>query len=82
MVDVPVVLSTLRNCLRARSEPLCVSRKSVERRRRLGWELGAPFPIKPKGMHWRRWERLVAEYSAAAKAAHVALEKWVDEMDW
>jgi hypothetical protein len=54
----------------------------VERRRRLGWELGAPFPIKPKGMHWRRWERLVAEYSAAAKAAHVALEKWVDEMDW
>jgi len=58
------------------------ARKSVERRRRLGWELGAPFPIKPKGMHWRRWERLVAEYSAAAKAAHVALEKWVDEMDW
>jgi len=53
----------------------------VERRRRLEWEFGDPFPSKPKGMHWRSWERLVAEYSAAAMMAHVALEKWVDQME-
>jgi len=38
-------------------------------------------PIKPRNA-LAEVERLVAEYSAAAKAAHVALEKWVDEMDW
>jgi hypothetical protein len=32
-------------------------------------------------MHWRRWERLVAEYSEAATVAHVAFGKWVDQMD-
>lgn len=56
-------------------------RKSLERQRRLGWEIGEPFPLKPKGMHRRRWERLVAEYSAAASVAHVAFEKWADQMN-
>jgi hypothetical protein len=28
------------------------TRKSLELQKRLGWELGAPFPSKPKGMHW------------------------------
>ncbi len=56
-------------------------RKSWERRRRLGWELNQPFPSKPKGMHWRKWERLVARYSEAATVGHVAFEKWIDQMD-
>jgi hypothetical protein len=58
------------------------ARKSLERRRRLGWELGEPFPLKPKGLHWRTWERLVAECSAAESLTHVALETWIDRLDW
>ena len=56
-------------------------RKSVERKRRLGWEIGKPFPTKPKGMHWRTWERLIADYTRAAMVAHVAFGAWADQMN-
>ena len=56
-------------------------RKRLERERRLGWQLGSPFPSKPKGMHWQSWERLVTEFSAVSSAAHIAFEKWADQMD-
>lgn len=38
-------------------------------RRRLGWGAGIANPEggKPKGMHWRRYERLKAEYRALAE---------------
>jgi len=44
-------------------------RKSVKARKRLGWEIGEPFPMKPPGMHLRTWERLVAEYVRASQPA-------------
>ena len=47
--------------------------KSNKRRERLGWERGAPFPPKPKGMHWRTWDRLFVEWSRAASVEHASL---------
>jgi hypothetical protein len=40
-------------------------------RRRLGWEAGIANPEgdKPKGMHWRTFERLKAEHVAFANAS-------------
>lgn len=40
-------------------------------RRRLGWEAGIANPEggKPKGMHWRTYQRLKAEYATFAKAS-------------
>ena len=40
-------------------------------RQRLGWEAGIANPEgdKPKGMHWRTFDRLRAEYSAFANAS-------------
>ena len=40
-------------------------------RRRLGWGAGIANPEggKPKGMHWRTFERLIAEYRAFANAS-------------
>ncbi len=40
-------------------------------RRRLGWEAGIANPEggKPKGMHWRTFERLKAEHDAFANAS-------------
>lgn len=40
-------------------------------RRRLGWAAGIANPEggKPKGMHWRTFERLKAEHDALAKAS-------------
>jgi hypothetical protein len=57
------------------------TRKSLDRQKRIGWVLGAPFPSKPKGMHWRTWERLVTDYSAAASATHAVFDKWAEQMD-
>jgi hypothetical protein len=40
-------------------------------RRRLGWPAGIANPDggKPKGMHWRTFERLTAEHDAFANAS-------------
>ena len=40
-------------------------------RRRLGWEAGIANPEggKPKGMHWRTYQRLITEYAAFANAS-------------
>ncbi len=44
------------------------TRKSSRIRHRLGCEIGEPLR-KPAGMHWRTFERLLAEYRAANAAA-------------
>lgn len=48
--------------------------KSQRIQKRLGGEPGSAygFPDKPKGMHWRTYERLYAEYEAAELAGWAA----------
>jgi len=59
------------------------TRKSIKLGRRIGVEAGARRVFKPPGMHWRTFERLVAEYTAAAVTASEAmrptLERWESE---
>ena len=44
-------------------------------RRRLGWEAGIANPAggKPKGMHWRTYERLKSEHDAFANASWMGM---------
>ena len=46
-------------------------RRADNIRRRLDWEVGIANPEggKPKGMHWRTFERLKAEHDAFANAS-------------
>lgn len=46
-------------------------------RRRLGWGAGIAMPAggKPKGMHWRTFERLKAEYDAFANVAWAGMDE-------
>lgn len=48
-----------------------IHRRANEIRRRLGWSAGIANPKggKPKGMHWRTFERLKTEHDAAANAS-------------
>jgi hypothetical protein len=45
--------------------------KAQKVRERLGGDLGVanPFPAKPKGMHWRRYERFRARHDQALEAS-------------
>ena len=45
---------------------------------RLGWQRGETFPQKPKGMHWRTWDRLFVEWSKAASVENDALNAWME----
>lgn len=51
-------------------------------RRRLGWKPGLANPIgdKPKGMHWRTYERLKAEHDAFANTSWAGMAKWLGLM--
>jgi len=51
-----------------------------KRRERLGWERGAPSPSKPKGMHWRTWDRLFDEFLVADRMESAALGTWMECM--
>ena len=46
-------------------------RRADNIRRRLGWQAGIANPTgsKPKGMHWRTFERLIAEHDAFVAAS-------------
>ncbi len=50
-------------------------RRAETIRRRLGWEAGIANPggDKPKGMHWRTFERLKAEHDAFANASWMGM---------
>ena len=52
-------------------------------RRRLGWEAGIMNPEgdKPKGMHWRTFERLKAEHDAFANASWAGLAERLGLID-
>ncbi len=53
-------------------------RKAQKIRERLGGAADplAPFPAKPKGMHWRTYERLAAEAGAAEGVRQAEFAAW------
>jgi hypothetical protein len=57
-------------------------RRAVAIRRRLGGEPGmlCPFPEKPKGMHWRSYERLRQRAAKAEGAANEHLWMWLGRL--
>ncbi len=40
-----------------------------------------PFPKKPKGMHWRTYERLVLAHDEAAMAQLAGRSEWLDKLE-
>lgn len=57
-------------------------RRADSIRRRLGWEAGIANPEggKPKGMHWRTFDRMTAEYAAFANASWAGLAERLELM--
>ena len=57
-------------------------RRAEKIRRRLGWPAGIANPGggKPKGMHWRTFERLTAVHDACAEASLAGVVKWLVSM--
>ncbi len=55
-------------------------RRAGRIRNRLGWPAGIANPDgdKPKGMHWRTFERLTAEHDAFVQISLAGLAKWVE----
>ena len=58
-------------------------RRAETIRRRLGWEAGIANPegCKPKGMHWRTFERLKAEHDAFANFSWAKMGERIDLMN-
>ena len=59
-------------------------RRADNIRRRLGWEGGIANPEggKPKGMHWRTFERLKAEHDAFANASWAGMAERLGLTNW
>ena len=57
-------------------------RRAEKIRRLLGWPAGIANPDggKPKGMHWRTFERLTAAHEACAEASLAGVVKWLESM--
>jgi hypothetical protein len=53
-------------------------RKANKLRQRIDWPHGAPYPVRPRGMHRRTFERLLAQYAAAARGWGVAAQPFLD----
>ena len=59
------------------------ARRQAEKiRRRLGWPAGIANPDggKPKGMHWRTFERLTEAHDACAEASLAGVVRWLASM--
>ncbi|MDS4015840.1 MAG: hypothetical protein RKP46_16050 [Candidatus Accumulibacter sp.] len=58
-------------------------RRAETLRRRLGWPAGIANANggKPKGMHWRTFERLTAVHDACAAASLAGVVKWLEWMN-
>ena len=58
-------------------------RRAQDIRERLGGSanMTKPFPEKPKGMHWRTYERLWWEHDEAQMAQLVGMREWLDKME-
>ncbi len=53
-------------------------RKANKLRQRIDWPDDAPYPVRPRGMHRRTFERLLAQYLAAERAWGVAVQSFLD----
>ncbi len=53
-------------------------RKADKIRNRLGWGAGIALPdgVKPKGMHWKTFDRLKAKHDATAQRVFGATAQW------
>jgi len=40
-----------------------------------------PFPGKPKGMHWKTYERLWREHHEADMEQLVGMREWLDKLE-
>jgi hypothetical protein len=57
--------------------------KAQEIRERLGGcaNMMESFPEKPKGMHWRTYERLWRKHHKAEMAHLIGMREWLDKLD-
>jgi hypothetical protein len=57
--------------------------KAQSIRERLGGSANmmAPFPEKPKGMHWKTYERLWWKHHEAEITQLAGMRKWLDRME-
>lgn len=55
-------------------------RRADNIRERLGWPAGIANPNggKPKGMHWRTFERLKAKHDSSVRVVLAGMTKWID----
>jgi hypothetical protein len=58
-------------------------RKAQKIRERLGGtaNMTEPFPEKPKGMHWRSYQRLWLEHHEAEMEQLIGARKWLDKLE-
>jgi hypothetical protein len=65
----------------SQQEPL--SQRGLQRAQKIRAQLGGDpdifefFPFKPKGMHWKTYDRLRRSHDVAAARCSTALEKWL-----
>ena len=57
--------------------------KAQDIRRRLGesTNMREPFPEKPKGMHWKTYERLLWEHHEAEMEQLAGMKEWIGKME-
>lgn len=58
------------------------ARRAIKIRERLGWDMGDlnGMGLRPKGMHWRTFDRLVAQHDACERSSLICLQDWIGKL--